>query len=390
MGRGFKIGRIFGVEVRGDSSLLLLLALLTLELRDAFANPFSFPGFGGDKALALAALASILFVGSILAHELAHALMFRARGIPVRGITLYMFGGLTQGEAEAKRPIDEFLVTFVGPLTTAILGVGFLLLHGHMSFPHPWRAMFGYLAFLNLLMAVFNVLPGFPLDGGRMLLAGLWRLTGSRARATRMAARVGQVFAVIIVAVGAYRIVRYGDIAGVWPAFIGLFLFRSSSAAVFEGVRQAMLETAVAADVMSAPPPTIPPDLILSRATEIFLVGHDGEAFPVLEDGHVAGFISLRTAKDGWPSRPVREAMAPASTIVEVAPDERMDVVAERIAERGVKAALVLDGGLLVGVIEPEDVNRFFRKLRGNDRPRGRGSEPVSQPPPIPPPPSAS
>jgi Zn-dependent protease/predicted transcriptional regulator len=389
MGRGFKIGRIFGVEVRGDSSLLLLVALITINLREFFANPFRFPGLGGSSALALAALTSVLFVASILAHELAHALMFRARGIPVRGITLYMLGGVTQGEAEAKHPIDEFLVTFVGPLTTAILGVVFLLLHGHMSFPHPSRSMFGYLAFLNLLMAVFNVLPGFPLDGGRMLLAGIWRLTGSRARATQIAARIGQAFAVLIMAAGIYLVLRDG-VAGIWPAIIGLFLFRSASAAVFEGVRQTMLEAATAADVMSAPPPTVPADLILSRATEIFLEGHDGEAFPVLEDGHVAGFISLRTAKDGWPSRPVREAMAPATTIVEVAPDERMDVVAERIAQRGVKTALVLDGGQLVGVIEPEDVNRFFRKLRGDGRLKGRGQEPVSQPPPIPPPPSAS
>jgi len=369
MRQGFRLGRIAGIEVRADASLLVLAAIITYDLWLYFSDRFRFPGLGSGRAFAVAFLTTFLFVSSILAHELAHAVMFRARGIPVRGIMLYLFGGLTQGSSEARRPLDEFLITVVGPATTAALGGVFLLLHAQAD-ARAIRSMFGYLAFLNLLMAGFNILPGFPLDGGRLLLSGLWRATGSKARATKIAARVGQGIALLIIVAGLAITLMNGDLSGVWPAIIGLFLFRAATSAATDGDRRAVLESAKARDVMSAPPPTVPPDLPVGRATEIFLEGHDGEAFPVIEDGHILGFISLRTARGVPPERPVRDAVAPGGLVVEASSSDRMDAVAEQLATRGVETVLVLDEGRLVGVIEPEDMGRFFRRSRRSGRRR--------------------
>ena len=368
MGRAWKLGRIGGIPLYADPSITIVAALLSFNLWLAFSDQARFPGLSQGVAVALSISTAVLFLLSILAHELAHAGMFRARGIRVKSITIYMLGGVTQALQEPASPADEFLTTVVGPATTAALGGLFLALHliGRTDFSHPLRAMFGYLALVNLLMAGFNLLPGFPLDGGRLLLAGLWRATGDRYRAMHMAARVGQVVAAGIIALGVVLGIQRGDILfGVWPALIGWFLFRSATAAILELESRTMLRTATAGQVMSAPPPTVPADIPVSVATERYLLGHDGEAFPVMDDGHVVGFVSLRTAAPVPLDRPVREAMAGAGGVVESSPEESMEAVAARLRERSSQTVMVVQGGRLVGVIERDDLNRFFRGGRG-------------------------
>jgi Zn-dependent protease/predicted transcriptional regulator len=307
-------------------------------------------------------------VASILAHELAHAVMFRRRGIPVLGVTLHMFGGVTQGGAEPKRPWDEFIVAAAGPITTGAIGLAFLLLQVGLESPdpNPWRSMFRYLGFLNIAIAVFNLLPGFPLDGGRVLLAGVWRFTGDKARATTVAARVGQGVAVLIGGAGLIDLVRTGNLWGIWPLMIGLMLFQSSSAALAQSRHRARLEGATAGQVMSPPPPTVPADLSIAAALEQHLQGHDGEAFPVMDQGEVVGFISPRMAKSVPPDGKVRDAMVGTDTAVVAAPEEPMASLIQQIfGGEPVQTILVVKDGRLVGVIEPEDINRFVRRRRG-------------------------
>ena len=381
---GWRIGRIGGVEVRIESSLLFLAGLITYDLWLFFSDDRQFPELRSPMALVLALLTALLFVGSILAHELAHAAAFRARGIEVRGITLYMFGGLTAAKSEARRPWDEFLVTVVGPLTTAALGFIFLGLHvlGMTTMSRAWRAMFGYLALLNLAMALFNVIPGFPLDGGRLLLSLVWRITGSRIRAIRVAARVGQGMALLIVVGGLAAVVARGEPfgLGLWPVLVGAMLYQGASAALADADRRTTLGSATAADVMSPPPPSVPADITVGLATERFLAGHEGEVFPVVDDrdgGGVIGFISARMASAAPPDRPVREAMIGTEAVATAGPGETMTEVVERVRDRGAQMVLVVDDGRLVGVIEQEDLARLFRRA---NRRRG-GSAP---PPPLP------
>ncbi len=379
---GWRIGRIGGVEVRAEPSLALLGILITYNLWIFFSNTatlqlFAFrihsvdPPLASAPALGLALATTALFLISILAHELGHAAAFRARRIPVRGITLFMFGGYTTGSREAERPADEFLFAAVGPAVTGGLGALFLALHvatGSAGL-HALRAMFGYLALLNLFMGAFNLLPGLPLDGGRVLMAILWRVTGKRSRATMLSARAGQVVAGLIAAAGAADVAITGDIGGVWPLLIGWMLDQRRA-----------LESTTARQVMSPPPPTLPADLPIGTAVERFLSGREGEAFPVMDDGHVVGFISLRMARGTAPDRPVRDAMVGTDAVAMAGPEERMTDVADRIQDGQAQTVLVMDGGRLVGVIEREDLSRLFR-THG----RRRRTRPAEPPPPLPP-----
>lgn len=361
-----RIARIAGIDIRADASVAILAFLISYNLWPLFSDRFRFPELGGGAAFALSVLTSILFVASILAHELAHALMFRLRGIPVLGVTLHMFGGVTQGGSEAERPWDEFIVAVAGPVTTGLLGAAFLAARAALQDvdPDPWRLMFRYLGFLNIVIAVFNLLPGFPLDGGRVLLAGLWRITGDKARATRMAARAGQGVALLIGGLGLIDLVSTGSLWGVWPLLIGLMLYQSSSGALAQSRRRALLEGATAGQVMSPPPPTIAAELPIAVALERHLEGHDGEAFPVIDQGRVVGFISPRMARSVPLDRTVRDAMVGTETAAVAAPEEPMGWLMQRL-HSPVQTILVMKDGRLVGVIEPEDMDRFLRRKRG-------------------------
>jgi Zn-dependent protease len=386
VGRGFRIARIAGIEIRGDISLLILAALLTFDLTPFFDDRFRFPTVTGSQPVLFALLTTALFVASILAHELAHAVAFRSRGIPVLGITLYMFGGYTQGGSEAKTPGDEFLVAVVGPLTTLVIGVVCFLLRAVLGTPsNPWRGMFDYLGRLNILIAVFNLLPGFPLDGGRVTLAALWKVTKSRTRGTILAARGGQIVAaaVILLAIVPLVLGRGDSGLALWPILIGAMLFQASTAAVRQTRGRAVLDRATARDVMSPAPPTVPAEMGVGEAVERYLTGHEGEAFPVVDDGRVVGFVSLGMTKDAWPSTQVRSVMTGTELVVFARPDEPMTEVAERMQDRRATVALIQDGSRLVGVIEPEDLERFLGG-RARRHPAGAGSTPGSGAPPRP------
>jgi Zn-dependent protease/predicted transcriptional regulator len=364
---GWRVGRVGGVEIRVDPSWGIIAVLLTFNFWVFYADRGTFPTLGSASAGALAVLTAALFFGSVLAHELAHAGMSKLRRIPVEGITLFLFGGATHAKVDARGPADEFLITVVGPLTSGVVGVLFLLIHslGPDVLSHPFSSMLGYLAFVNLLLAVFNLLPGFPLDGGRLLRSGLWRVMGL-PRATHIAARVGQAVGLLIAASGFLIAIRTDDLLGfLWPAFIGWFLFRAATASLVEGERSRLLRSTTAREVMSAPPPTIPADLQVAVALERYLAGHDGEAFPVMEGGHVVGFVSPRTARGVPLDRQIREAMVEGRGVIEAGPDETMDAITGRLGQQQSQTVLVLDQGRLVGVIEREDLSRFLRRRVG-------------------------
>jgi Zn-dependent protease len=395
---GWRLGRVGGIEIRVDPSWSVIAVLFTLSFWSEFSDRFRFPGLSSGAALGIAIITAALFFSSVLGHELAHALMSKARRIPVRGITLFLFGGATQADVESRGPVDEFLVTVVGPLTSLAIGgilllwylaaggslgsgglIGFFGQGATVSGP-PWRAVLALLGRINLVLGVFNLLPGFPLDGGRLLRSTLWRTMGNLDRATVAAARVGEVIAMLIVASGVAIGVRSGDVlAGLWPVLIGWFLLRAARSTRVSGERRRILSSTRVREVMAPPPPTIPAALPLGTAINVFLDGHDGEAFPVVDDQGVVGFVSLRTARGVPPDRPVQDAMVGTDAVLHAAPDEPLDAVTRRIGEQRRSTVLVMDGGRLVGVIEPEDLERFFRF--------GASVRRASPPPPRPDPP---
>jgi Zn-dependent protease len=374
MTRGWRIGRIGGIDIRIDPSWPVIALLITFNMWAQFADRARFTGTPMAVSLLLAVATSALFFLSILAHELAHAGVCRLRGIPVAGITLIFFGGATEARLESRGPVDEFLVTGAGPASSIVVGGLFLGLHaaGGGGGESDIEVMLRYLGNVNIVLGLFNLVPGFPLDGGRLLRAVVWRVTGSLPTATRVAARGGQVVGGLMIAAGIAFTIQTQDILSLWLALIGWFLFRAASDALVDAERSTLMARTTVGEVMAPPPPTIPAHLSVGEALDRYLRGHDGEAFPVIDGNRVVGLASLRTAEGVPPGRPVTDAMADTSGAIEAAPSDRLDAVTRRLSDTRGQAVLVMDGGRLVGVIEPEDLERYLRRPAIRPEPPGR------------------
>jgi Zn-dependent protease/CBS domain-containing protein len=370
-GTSWRVGRIAGIEVRIDSSWAVIALLITYSMYLRLS--ILYPELSGGGAVGLAILSAVLFFGSVLVHELAHALVAQARGIRVQDITLFLFGGATRARVESRGPGDEFLIALVGPLTSGLLAGLFGLVAGLGSdlLSRALAGTFGYLAWTNLLLAAFNLVPGFPLDGGRLLRAAIWKATGSLARATRIASVSGQGVGWLLVAAGVAWLLA-GDLAGgIWFAFIGWFLVQAARSSYQELQLQQLLRGVEAEDVMAADLRRIPPELSLQEAVDDYFMRYDHGAFPVEEQGRTVGLLTLRgvrrVPRDQWPTHRVRDHMVPLSDQVVVAPDARMDGVVGKLQDGEAGRVLVVEDGEVVGIITPSDLTRWLRRWRTLD-----------------------
>jgi Zn-dependent protease/CBS domain-containing protein len=370
-GTSWRVARIAGIEVRIDSSWAVIALLITysMYLRVTLVYPDTPTG----EAVALGILGAVLFFGSVLVHELAHALVSQARGIRVQDITLFLFGGATRARVESRGPTDEFLIAVVGPLTSGALAVLFWIIAsvGRDVLPTPLAGTFGYLAWVNLLLAVFNLVPGFPLDGGRVLRSAIWRATGSFARATRIASMSGQAVGWLLVALGVVSLLGGNLAGGIWFAFIGWFLVQAARASYQELQLRHMLRGVEAEDVMARDLLRIPPELSLQDAVDDYFMRYDHGAFPVEEQGRTIGLLTLRgvrrVPRDQWSSQRARDLMVPLGDQVVVAPDDRMDDVLSKLQDSEAGRVLVVQDGEVVGIITSSDLTRWLRRWQALD-----------------------
>jgi Zn-dependent protease/predicted transcriptional regulator len=370
-GTSWRVARIAGIEVRIDSSWAVIALLITysMYLRVTLVYPDTPTG----EAVALGILGAVLFFGSVLVHELAHALVSQARGIRVQDITLFLFGGATRARVESRGPTDEFLIAVVGPLTSGALAVLFGIIAGvgRDVLPTPLAGTFGYLAWVNLLLAVFNLVPGFPLDGGRVLRSAIWRATGSFARATRIASMSGQAVGWLLVALGVVSLLAGNLAGGIWFAFIGWFLVQAARASYQELQLRHMLRGVEAEDVMARDLLRIPSELSLQDAVDDYFMRYDHGAFPVEEQGRTIGLLTLRgvrrVPRDQWSSQRARDLMVPLGDQVVVAPHDRMDDVLSKLQDSEAGRVLVVQDGEVVGIITPSDLTRWLRRWRALD-----------------------
>jgi Zn-dependent protease/CBS domain-containing protein len=374
-GTSWRVGRIAGIEVRVDSSWAVIALLITYSMYLRFS--FLYKNLSTGAAVGIAVLAAVLFFGSVLGHELAHALVSQARGIRVQDITLFLFGGATRARVESHGPGDEFLIAAVGPLTSGLLAALFWVIDiVGGGLPGSLRGMFGYLAWVNLLLAAFNLVPGFPLDGGRLLRSVVWRATGSFRRATRIASLGGQAVGWLLVAGGVAFLLAGNLAGGIWFAFIGWFLVQAARASYQELQVQQMLRGVQAHDVMAGHLLRIPPDLTLQDAVDGYFMRYDHSAFPVDEQGRTIGLLTLRKVRrvpsDQWPASRVRDHMVPLSDQIVVPPDAPMDQVMAKLEDSEAGRVLVADGGEVVGIITPSDLTRWLRRWRALDSRVGR------------------
>jgi Zn-dependent protease/CBS domain-containing protein len=332
-----------------------------------------YPELQGGGAVALGIVAAVLFFGSVLVHELAHAVVSQARGIRVQDITLFLFGGATRARVESRGPGDEFLIALVGPLTSGLLAglFGIVASLGGEDLSRPLAGTLGYLAWTNLLLAGFNLVPGFPLDGGRLLRSAIWKATGSLGRATRVASVAGQVVGWLLVAAGVAWLLA-GDLAGgIWFAFIGWFLVQAARSSYQELQLQQLLRGVEAEEVMAGDLRRIPPDLTLQQAVDGYFMRYDHSGFPVEEQGRTIGLLTLRgvrqVPREQWPTHRVRDHMVSLGDQVVVAPDARMDGVLGKLEDGEAGRVLVAQDGEVVGIITPSDLTRWLRRWRTLD-----------------------
>ncbi len=385
IGQGFKIGRLFGIEVRIDWSWLFIFFLATWNLGAAFGQ--FHPDWGVSLQWGLAVVASLLFFGSVLAHEMAHSLVAKARGLPVRSITLFLFGGVANIEREPDSAGTEFIMALLGPVVSLAIGFGLTfgvaaVTGGELTAGQepgqvlqqfgPLETLFLWLGSVNILLGFFNLIPGFPLDGGRVLRAVLWALTDNLRKATRWATWAGQgiawlmILAGISMAFGAtLPLLGTGLINGMWFAFIGWFLHSAATTSYRRLVIQDVLEGVEVARMMRQSPPTTDGDITVNALIDDYIMRHDEQSFPVLENGRLAGIVTLddvRTVPRGERStRRVREIMTPVEELEVVSPEDEAGDAFQVLVQRDVRQLPVVRDGELVGLLRRRDVLRWLQ-----------------------------
>lgn len=356
----FTIGRFGGVEVRLNWSLIAVFALIVWSLAEG-VFPDQDPGLSHNTYLAMAFVAAVLFLASILLHELGHSWVARHEGIEVDSITLWLFGGVSQFKGRFQTPGAEFRTAVVGPLVSIVLGVIFVLI----ALAHPPSYVDGvaaWLGYINLILGVFNLIPASPLDGGRVLHSILWRAKGDFAWATRVASEIGQGFAYLFIFLGLAMLFFQGSFSGAWLAFIGWFLLQGAKAeARYVATEQALAGLRVR-DLMVRHPVTVEADSTLGHFMDDVAWSHRFTTYPVLDGGHPVGLLPFATVaavpRSDWETRHVRDTMIPLDEIPTLTEDEQaVDALAELSASEP-NRALVVDDGHLEGLLSISDLAR--------------------------------
>ncbi|MHC0062704.1 site-2 protease family protein [Nostoc sp. UIC 10890] len=368
--QGFRLGSIFGFEIRIDLSWLLIVFLILWTL-SAGLFPANYPGLSNATYLGMGLVATFLFFASLLAHELSHSLVARTKGIPVEGITLFIFGGVSRTRMDAERPDDEFQIAIIGPLTSLVLAAFFGLV-AYIGTNAGWSVVVtgvaSYLGTINLILAIFNMLPGFPLDGGRVFRSLIWKYTGNQKKATKIASTSGKWLAYLLIALGFWELFGSALLSGLWLILIGWFLYNAAEAGYEELLIRTSLEGVKAQEIMTPHPETVNADLTLQDLVDKYFLSRRYQSFPVTEDSHPIGIITLNQVKDipreEWIYRTVRDAMIPTDTGVTARPEEQMSQVLEKMQESGVRRVLVTQNGSLKGIITANDVAHWLRRQR--------------------------
>lgn len=363
-----RLGRIFGIEIGLHYSWFLIAALIVFSLGGYFRTMN--PGWSSAVVWSLAALTGLLFFVSLVLHELAHSLVARARRLPVRSITLFALGGVSQIEKGANNARTEFLVAVVGPLTSLAAGAVSLLLAGAAGWrpgafePTPLVTMLVWLGYINIALAAFNLIPGYPLDGGRILRALLWWKTGDGDRSTRWAARTGQVVGLLFMAWGFGRFLFGANFGGLWIALIGWFLVQAAGQSYAEVDLRSLLRGVRVADVMARDCPLVNAYESLENFVEQTVLHTERRCFVVELNGRPVGLIAPADVRgverSKWPFTTVNQTMRPLEQMSAVDPETPLTEALELMARTEAPQLPVVSGGRLDGVVSRRQVAQFI------------------------------
>jgi len=356
----FPLFRIRGIEVGVHVSWLIALGLVTWSIAMGFV-PQALPGIAPVEAWIIGAISAVLLFASVLLHELAHSFVAISRGLPVHSITLFLFGGVSNLTADSKDPRTEFLIAIVGPLTSfAIAGAALVL--ANLPFDERIGVVLTYLSVVNALLGVFNLIPGFPLDGGRVFRSIIWRATGSVRRATEIAASVGQLVGFGFVAWGILGVFDGDLLGGLWTAAIGLFLQNAAGSSVQQLAIEQRLGTVRVRDAFTPDDRAASPELTISELIEDHILGRKRRAALVTENGRLVGIVTigdLQNVPSGERGRTtLREVMTGLDSIVTTSPDTSLREAADILARHEFDQLPVVQDGRPIGAITRADIMR--------------------------------
>lgn len=367
---GIPSGRIAGFPVNANWSVLVILWLFTWSL--ASTLPTTAAGYPAKAYWIAGACGATVLLASLLAHELAHAVVARRAGIQVLGVTLWIFGGVTRLGGQAKTPQTAFRIAVAGPATSLLLAALFAgtaaglrtLGVGHITVGVAW-----WLAGINTLLGVFNLLPGAPLDGGQVLRAWLWRRHGDPTRAAVGAARAGRTLAFVLIAFGLLEFLAGAMVAGVWLAFIGWFIFTAAHTDEASALTRNALTGLRVSEAMTSNPHTAPAWITVQDFIDRYLLGDRHSAYPVKDhNGSISGLITLTQLRQVEPGNRsttlVGEIAMPLNSVPIARPDEPVTALLERLASGHGNRALVVDGAYVVGIVTPSDLTRLVDVYR--------------------------
>ncbi len=359
-----RLGRIAGIEIGIHYSWLLAFVIITWSLAQGFF-PQVYPGWNLITYWVTGILAALLLFVSVLLHELAHSLVAQAKGMPVHSITLFIFGGVSNLTEEAKRPGIEFTVAIVGPLASLVLaGIFWGLAQLISNQESPLAATLNYLALINAILCVFNLLPGFPLDGGRVLRSILWSTTGNLSKATNIAATAGRFFGWALIAFGLFQLLTGNLLGGVWIAFIGWFLSNAADASRRETTVREHLGGARVKDVFYPGVETVSPDTSVEEVVWGIFRQRRRRAVPICQEGHPVGIVTITDVKElpqeKWRQTPVAEVMT-REPLHSVTPEDDLNTALKLIAQHDVNQVMVLSQGQCVGLLSRADIVQYLQ-----------------------------
>jgi len=385
-GRGIDIARIAGIRIHVDWSLLLIVSLISIGLAGGLL-PLWHPDWSQRLRWGVAVASALAFFASILVHELAHAVVARLSGLGVSRITLFMFGGLAHIESEPRTWRSELVMALAGPVVSVLIGLACLATVAGLGTPlprtgdlalrtvealPPLETVLLWLGPVNVMLGLFNLIPGFPLDGGRVLRALLWALTGSVRRATRVASAAGQVVGWVLVGAGVaiavglpVPYVGRGPLNGLWLVLVGWFLNNAALTSYRQVVVREALDDVTVERIMRTQLLRVPPSLPVATLVNEHVMASGQSAFPVEKHGRFLGLVCLRDlyqrAPDAWNGLTVADVMIPAQALATVRPHEAASQALQRLDQRDVSQLPVTEGGRLAGLVRREDLLHWLR-----------------------------
>ncbi|MCF6158256.1 MAG: site-2 protease family protein [wastewater metagenome] len=365
-GSRYKLFKLFGFEVRIDTSWLIIAFLLIFTLARGFF-PYYYRGLPGITYWWMGVVGALGFFGSIIFHEFWHSFVARRYGMPMKGITLFIFGGVAEMEDEPPNAKTEFLMSIAGPLSSVFLGFAFfgvkMLIPATASLI-PARGIVSYLSYINLILAAFNMLPAFPLDGGRVFRSAVWGFTDNIRKATKIASWIGSGFGITLMILGILGIFQGNFIGGIWFFAIGMFLKSAAQMSYQQVLLRNVLEGKKVGYFMNTNPITVPPSISIEQFVEDYFYKFHFKMFPVVEDGHLLGCVTISHVKDiprnEWNQHVVKEVVQKCMPNNTVKSSTDSLKALSLMRNTGNNRLMVIDGGTLSGVVTYKDILQYF------------------------------